>query len=143
MPLAAPAFLPLPLATLSEFPSVPESIRYQITGLMVVFIALGLIWVLMEILGVFFRRLAATQAAAKAAAKAATQAAIAVQPVSPSVQPAAPAPAIPCETLAIIVAAIHCKLNNRPHRILSIEPADQHDWAREGRRDIFSSHRVR
>lgn len=132
------ACLPLPLAALSEYPTTLESIRYQVTGLAVVFIALGLIWVMMEILGAFFRRLAASQAAAKAAAQAAA-AALLPPPPPPAPVPTGPSPA----TVAVIIAAVHCTLGHRPHRIISVSPAEPHDWSREGRRDIFSSHRVR
>lgn len=136
MPPTAPVFDPLSLATFREFPSALESIRYQVTGLMVVFIALGLLWVLMEILGAFFRRLAAAEAASKAAAQAAT-------PAAPAVQVASAPPDLSHHALVAIVAAIHSTLDHRPLRIVSVQPAEHHDWSREGRRDIFSSHRVR
>lgn len=42
----------------------------------------------------------------------------------------------------VIAAAIHCVLGDRPHRIVAIQEASP-AWAQEGRRQIFSSHRVR
>lgn len=44
--------------------------------------------------------------------------------------------------LAVIASAIHCASGGRPHRVVSIRPHGQ-GWAQEGRRQIFSSHRVR
>lgn len=64
-------------------------------------------------------------------------------------QPAARAPghqpadaAVPDHLPVLIAAAVHMALEGFPHRILHIEPASS-DWATEGRRDIFSSHRIR
>lgn len=45
-------------------------------------------------------------------------------------------------TLAVIAAAVHTAIGNRPHRLVSIRSAGP-GWAQEGRRQIFSSHRVR
>lgn len=64
---------------------------------------------------------------------------------APAVPIAAPAAAdeIPPEHLAVITASIH-HLFGGSARIRRIEPDLAHAaWAREGRRDIFSSHRVR
>jgi Na+-transporting methylmalonyl-CoA/oxaloacetate decarboxylase gamma subunit len=44
--------------------------------------------------------------------------------------------------IAVIAAAIHCVVNGRKHRIVSIHSSDS-NWAAEGRRQIFSSHKVR
>lgn len=43
---------------------------------------------------------------------------------------------------AVIAAAVHNVLGGQPHRIVRIEPIS-YGWAQEGRRDIFSSRRVR
>lgn len=43
---------------------------------------------------------------------------------------------------AVIAAAVHNALGGQRHRIIRIEPVG-HGWAQEGRRDIFSSHRIR
>lgn len=42
----------------------------------------------------------------------------------------------------VVAAAIHCVIGDRPHRIVAIHDASP-AWAQEGRRQIFSSHRVR
>ena len=44
--------------------------------------------------------------------------------------------------IAVIAAAIHCALDGRKHRIVSIRSGNS-NWAAEGRRQIFSSHNVR
>lgn len=44
--------------------------------------------------------------------------------------------------IAVIAAAIHCAMDGRKHRIVSIRSSDS-SWAAEGRRQIFSSRKVR
>jgi len=44
--------------------------------------------------------------------------------------------------VAVIAAAVHAVVGERAHHIVSIRPAAG-GWAQEGRRQIFSSHRVR
>ncbi len=43
---------------------------------------------------------------------------------------------------AIIAAAIHVSYGSAL-RIVAVIPIADNDWAREGRRDIFTSHRLR
>ena len=130
----------LPLgAVLPEHPGFKESLLFQLTGLVVVFIALGLIWVLLEIVGSFFKRRAKRAAQASLAAIPATPA--------PAATPAvveAEAEKLAAATAAVIAAAVHVYLNSR-HRIDSIVPVETNaiDWAREGRRQIHSARKVR
>ena len=44
--------------------------------------------------------------------------------------------------IAVVAAAIHCVMDGRKHRIISIRSSNS-GWAAEGRRQIFSSHKVR
>lgn len=44
--------------------------------------------------------------------------------------------------VAVIAASVHTVIGDRPHRVVSIRSAGP-GWAQEGRRQIFSSHRVR
>lgn len=123
---SAPPFL----AVLPEYPSVGESIAYQINGLIVVFIALSSIWGLMELIGLFFRQRRTTPAAAKSAAHP-----------TPALAPAQGGPSP--EIVAVIAASVAVYFD-RPHRITAIvDLEDARDWAREGRRDIFASHKTR
>lgn len=44
--------------------------------------------------------------------------------------------------IAVIAAAVHSVVGDRAHRIISVRSSGP-GWAQEGRRQIFSSHRVR
>ena len=115
------------LASLPAYPSIPESLAFQLNGLMVVFIALGAIWGLMELSGVIFRSQQRRQIAA---------------PVRPAVIPEKSDEVSP-EILAVI-AAVVATVINQPHRIHRVSTETPLlDWAREGRREIFDSHKVR
>ncbi len=54
----------------------------------------------------------------------------------------APNHQVPPVLMAIIAAAIHASYGSNL-RVVTIIPLQEQDWAREGRRDIFSSHRLR
>ena len=98
---------------------------YQLTGLIVVFTALGLIWGLLEVVGLFFRRPVQTHRAAPA-------------PAAPETSEAGLRP----ELVVAISAAVHEALGEGA-RIRAIVPVATRDWAHEGRRQIFSSHQPR
>jgi Na+-transporting methylmalonyl-CoA/oxaloacetate decarboxylase gamma subunit len=129
-----------------------DSVVFQLDGLAFVFIVLGLTWAAIAVLGVYFKR----AAIAAAASAAATAAAAKVQPVAPVVPMAAPAPAVPAaivpvpapitdlppELVAVIAAAVQLTLRDA-YRIHAIVPVAGHDWAHEGRRQIFASHQIR
>jgi Na+-transporting methylmalonyl-CoA/oxaloacetate decarboxylase gamma subunit len=129
------ASLPPLLGLLPANPTVPEMLSFQLTGLLIVFLALGSIWFALEIIGRIFRYLEKRPAPGPAAPPTAAPAAAAPAP--------APAPGVPAEVLAAIAAAVHVTLGpgGRVAAVRSI-PTDQ-DWAREGRRQIFASHRLR
>lgn len=119
--------IPMPLASLLENPTLTELIQFQLTGLVVVFSALIAIWVMLEIVGRFFRNRAPAPVAKPLAAPAVSA-------------EAGPAP----EIIAAISAAVHVVLQGKSHRIASIKAVEgQSNWAAEGRREHFSSHRVR
>lgn len=118
-----------PLATLSEYPSLGESIAYQLNGLIVVFIALSSIWALMELIGFFFRQ----------------QRTAPIPVAKPAVVPPSPAPQSGPnhEIVAVITASVAAVLD-QPYRITAIVSLEQgRDWAHEGRREIFASHKTR
>jgi Oxaloacetate decarboxylase, gamma chain. len=134
--MATHLILSPPLATLPDYPSVGESVLFQLNGLIVVFLALGSIWGMLELMGVIFRR--SKPAVTPPASAAATSPAAAPTPAS------TPACAVPPEIIAVISAAVHVATAGQPHRIAAIVPANaQLDWAREGRRTIFASHKTR
>ncbi|MBK8858351.1 MAG: OadG family protein [Opitutaceae bacterium] len=117
------------LGALSEHPGLSESIPFQLTGLMVVFTALGLIWLVLTVVGQFFKRTAPA-------------------PVVPAPAVTAPVPvsapdSLPPELIAVIAATVRVSLEG-PYRIQAIVPVPAgQDWAHEGRRQIFASHQVR
>lgn len=119
------------LGALSETPSFVEILGYQLNGLVVVFTALGSIWLLLEVIGSFFRRAEARATERARLARAAAAHAEASAPAGTDLA-----------TIAVIAAAVHHVIGKR-HRIVAVTPELDRDWAREGRRQIFSSHQVR
>ena len=150
--------------TISATLRIGDSTVFQLDGLLVVFIALGLAWAAIAVLGIYFKRAAimaasAATATATVAAKAAAEAArpapaVALTPVVPAapvppVAPVVPAEAAPLvapdmtpELVAVIAAAVQLTLRDA-YRIHAIVPVAGHDWAHEGRRQIFASHQIR
>lgn len=126
--------LPAAFATLPEFPSIGESLVFQVNGLIVVLVALTSIWGVLEVIGFCFKRAARAAEAARAQAAAA---AAAQPPLTPP--ELAPSPI----TLVLIAAAVHATLGRRA-RVHAVLPAEASvHWAQEGRRQIFASHKVR
>jgi Na+-transporting methylmalonyl-CoA/oxaloacetate decarboxylase gamma subunit len=129
-PMSFPFSSETPLAAISEFPSIGESLAFQLNGLVVVFIALGSIWALLELMGLFFRRAPAHRANASIPI-------CDVKNANPTSEETAP------ELIAVIAAAVATVIK-QPHRINRIAAGSpSRDWASEGRREIFGSHRIR
>ena len=122
-----------PIGVLPEKPTLVETIAYQVNGLIVVLLALGMIWGLMEVIGLIFRN--RQQAPAPVAAASASAPAESITVGAPE--------AVPDHVTVIIAAAVATVLRGKPHRIHAIATASEIDWAREGRRQIFASHKVR
>jgi Na+-transporting methylmalonyl-CoA/oxaloacetate decarboxylase gamma subunit len=116
---------------LPDYPEFGDSIVFQLTGLLVVFTALGLIWLSLTLVGHWFKRnVAAPAPAAATVAPTPTPAATASDEISP-------------EVVAVIAAAVQVSLSGS-YRIEAIVPVTHgQDWAHEGRRRIFASHHVR
>jgi hypothetical protein len=116
-------------AALPPNPSIGQSIVYQINGLIVVFIALGSIWGLLELLGRYFTREAVER---KHGTPSASGTPTAVALASPAA--ASRSESLTPETIALIAAAVHAKLGAN-HRIEAIVPVrTSSDLADEGRR---------
>ncbi len=134
--------LTLPLAALPEHPQLSETISFQLSGLVVVFLVLGSIWFLLEIIGKIFVLRDKVPAKTTTIVCPGAPAAAPDKATAPSPVPA-PDDAIPAETVALIAAAVHLAVGSS-HRIVSIVPiAPTPHWALEGRRQIFASHRPR
>lgn len=121
---------PLPLvASLPEYPDLADSIIYQVNGLVVVFTALCLIWGLLELMAVWFKRPAR-------AAKPAV--------VSADTAPASSPDGLEPQVIAAMAAAVHATLGpgNRIASIVQVDAPD-HGWGLEGRRQIHSARKVR
>lgn len=131
--------LALPLAALPEHPEISETISFQLSGLVVVFLVLGSIWFLLEILGKIF----ALRAKSAAAATKTTTIVCPGAPASATPSPTTPAGSVAPEIVALIAAAVHLTVG-AGHRIVAISPVPHNaHWAMEGRRQIFASHRPR
>lgn len=128
--------LPL-LANVGDLPSISDIINSSeslFVGFLFVIALLSSLAVMMSVIGRFFIRQEAREAA-KVPAPAPVAAAAA-----PAAAPSAPAGDV--HLIPVIAAAIHAACEERPHRVVSIRPAAS-GWAQEGRREIFSGRRVR
>jgi Na+-transporting methylmalonyl-CoA/oxaloacetate decarboxylase gamma subunit len=129
-------------ATLPRHPELSASIQYQLVGMAVVIGALASLWLVIALIGSAFR-----------AAVASAPAPVDAQgtPVSPGALSAAPHAGVDPEIVAVIAAAVHATLGGG-YLVTSIRPVHHVSpednvkllaWSAEGRRQIFSSHRIR
>lgn len=125
----------------ASLPSGLENLTEMLVGFVFVIVVLGILAGVTGAIGAVFKYLARRKANAAAAAALAEKAQTAEQVAA--VPPAGNAPeGVSPEILVVIAAAVHMALK-RPHRIVSIKPADSLQWAAEGRREISQSHRIR
>ncbi|HLP01199.1 MAG TPA: OadG family transporter subunit [Opitutaceae bacterium] len=99
--------------------------------LLIVFLAIGTVWLLLEAR----RNLTLSYGEANNPAPA---------PAAPTVVAPATAPSrIPAEIIAVITAAVHASLGSSA-QVVAIAGADEHrTWAVEGRRAIYATRKVR
>jgi hypothetical protein len=129
------------LLALSENPTFMEDVRYQLVGFTVVMLVLALLWGGLEVIGFAFRKAGAVgAAAAKLPAAAAEPGPTGVPPARQELEP---------EEFAVVAAAVYATLGSG-HQIVSITTSDPEApsveisaWSAEGRREIYSSHRIR
>jgi Na+-transporting methylmalonyl-CoA/oxaloacetate decarboxylase gamma subunit len=110
-------------------------------GFSFVMVVLALLALVTAGIGAIFIRFDAA-ASAKAAAASAKAAAATAKSTSATAAPAVVNEAEDPALIAVIAAAVHSVIGDRAHRIVSIRQGGP-GWAQEGRRQIFSSHRVR
>ena len=132
---AVPAVLAL---TLPEYPTLGQSLQYQLTGFLVVAFTLGSLAFLVGLIGRFFAALDARRAATPVLSERPT-------PIAPP----APAPAtddISPAVLAAIAGAVAAALGDSRFAIRGVQVADPRQnlaWSAEGRRSIYASRNVR
>lgn len=110
-----------------------DDISFQLVGFFIVLITLTGLWIALEIIGAIFRSIEKRRA---------------TEPVAAPVQGMEGADSDP-EMFAVIAAAIDTVIS-QPHQIVSISSrsgersrSSQAGWSSEGRKEIYSSHRVR
>lgn len=133
--------LALPPGLLPTHPSLSEMLSFQATGLLIVFLALGSIWFALEIIGRIFQFWEKRRAAVPTPAPTPAPAPAAAIPAEPP--PAAADEGVPAGVLVAIAAAVHETLGPRGRVAAVRSITTDQDWAREGRRQIFASHRLR
>lgn len=124
-----------PLALIGADAGFAEYAGFQASGMTVVLLTLGGLWLVVA--GVSKAVLAVERSMGLAPlAKAA--------PPPPVPQAPVPAEAVDTRTIAVITAAIHAVCGSRA-RIVSLSPESGpgQAWSKEGRREIYQSHRVR
>ncbi|MGF1678559.1 MAG: OadG family protein [Candidatus Methylacidiphilales bacterium] len=117
-----------------------ESLLMTGTGFTVVMVVLTILWLAIRLCGLFFQREARHKSMSPVGAVSAH--------ISPSEEGHE---SISSQTLALIAAAVQTSIAG-PYRIVGIEPRHSvlekdhtqiSSWSVEGRRAIFSSHRIR
>lgn len=116
--------------------SVLQAMEHM-TGFIIVLMTLSILWGLTALMGKVAIYLEKRRLQQAPAAPAVGATAVAATPTTVSAALDGPTD----EEVAIIAATVSMMLTGR-HRIVSIRPGSS-DWSREGRRQIFSSHKIR
>ncbi|MDQ8203805.1 OadG family protein [Pelagicoccus sp. SDUM812003] len=125
------------------FPARPdfgENITFIVVGFVFVMCVLIALSLVTSAIGAGFVRAEKRKAAQQAAAAPAP---VASAPAAKTSSGPFDAHGVPEHIPALIAAAVHVTLKGKRHRIRGVRVAQGGRWAQEGRRDIFSSHRVR
>ncbi len=134
IPVSSALALSLPV-----YPSLAESLQYQITGLIVVIFALGSLALLVGLIGRIFSALDARRAAASPPVRTSSSAQSLAAPESAANE-------IPSAELAAIAGAVAAALGDSRFAIRGVQVADPRQslaWSAEGRRSIYASRNVR
>lgn len=123
---------------LADRPDLTSAGLFNLVGFVMVMIVLGSLAFLCVAVSRIIRLLETMQGRPATPAPAAA----APVPVAPAPVPVAPAPVGPSPELVAAIAAAVAVTVREAHRIIAIQPSAE-GWASEGRRAIFSSHRVR
>lgn len=119
---------PLLAYTMPDHPGIGDSLTFILVGFCFVISVLALLFLAVWVNGRLFRKLAPPPAPAALSRPLPmhTEADSAISP----------------ETAAVIAMAAHVVMEGQPHRVVRVSPRGR-SWAAEGRRQHFSSHRVR
>lgn len=123
------------IAAFAAKPTVTENVSFIVIGFLFVLAVLAILSILTALIGFICARLIKEPEPKKAKAPA---------PAAPATQTGGIKTDgdIPEHVIALIATATHVILKGRAQKIVSIRGSGQ-GWAQEGRREIFSSHRVR
>lgn len=137
------AFLPL-AAALPENSCCLEHLGPSLSVMLLVFLVLASVWIVVDLVD-RFRKLGAPTNVPTLSAPSVASVPVAV-PMPAAIAAGASTPAadlgVAPETAAVIVAAVHSTLGSNA-RVAQIVPIMTNTWARDGRRQIFSSHQLR
>lgn len=131
IPLGLLLSQPLWAMRINDRPDFWANVKYQVVGMAVVFIALGLLSLIISIIGKVFASLEGKPSASA--------------PVSPAAAPTKSQTATKDAHTAVVIAAAVAAMLGSSYKIISISPRDTSEmaWGREGRREIWDSHRFR
>lgn len=118
---------------LAAAPHFIETLGY-LSGFLITMLTLVAMWLITASIGQYFVRLEKRSQVVNVPQKP--------KEVAASPSPAPAEQSMSPQLIAVVAAAVHVTLGKVPHQIVSIKPADP-SWSREGRRQIFDSHRVR
>ncbi|MDQ8184416.1 OadG family protein [Pelagicoccus sp. SDUM812002] len=124
------------IAAFAAKPTVMENVSFIVIGFLFVLVVLATLSIVTTIIGALCTRLIKEPEAKK------PQAASISRKPEPRADGIETEGDIPEHIIALIATATHVILKGRPQKIVSIRGSSQ-GWAQEGRREIFSSHRVR
>ncbi|MBD5780292.1 OadG family protein [Pelagicoccus sp. NFK12] len=126
------------IAAFGAKPTVMENVSFIVIGFLFVLVVLATLSIVTSLIGVLCTRLI-KEPETKKSPPPAPAAPVAPKAQSEGIETEGD---IPEHIIALIATATHVILKGRPQRIVSIKGSGQ-GWAQEGRREIFSSHRVR
>ncbi len=122
------------IAAFAAKPTLMENISFIVIGFLFVLVVLAFLAIVTSTIGALCTKfIKEPEPKAKAAP---------AKPAAPRADGIKTEGDVPEHVIALIAAATHVILQGRPQRIVSIRGTGQ-GWAQEGRREIFSSHRVR
>jgi len=150
----SPLLSPLFALEINGHPGLWESIRYQAVGISIVFIALGILALLISFIGKAFQSLdkpasaqnatAASKNVAPSSTGAGQSGASGTQVQKANLSGITQIKPTPDAATTVVIAAAVAAMLGRQYKIISIAPRSESDmaWSRAGRTEIWASHRL-